>query len=153
MINKAKVKSLKGISMVLISFLKIGLLVIIFFRLKLILIELISKLLLLILFKLLLLLILFGSSVNKILALENCLETIILLSLDNNSNVILLLFLLELRDKIRDPEWSAFEIIKFLLELNLFLKSLLKMIKGLLVLKFVNVMKTFVIFNYSIVLI
>ena len=90
---------------------------------------------------------------NKILALENCLETIILLSLDNNSNVILLLFLLELRDKIRDPEWSAFEIIKFLLELNLFLKSLLKMIKGLLVLKFVNVMKTFVIFNYSIVLI
>ena len=106
----------------------------------------ISKLLLLILFKLLLLLILLGSSVNKTLALENCLETISLLSLDFNSKEIL--FVIALRDKISEPEWSAFEIIKFLLELNLFFKSLLRMIKGFFVLKFFNVMNTLVIFNF-----
>ena len=111
----------------------------------------ISKLLLLILFKLLLLLILLGSSVNKTLALENCLETISLLSLDFNSKEIL--FVIALRDKISEPEWSAFEIIKFLLELNLFFKSLLRMIKGFFVLKFVNMMNTVNLFLKFIVLI
>ena len=106
----------------------------------------ISKLLLLILFKLLLLLILLGSSVNKTLALENCLETISLLSLDFNSKEIL--FVIALRDNISEPEWSAFEITKCLLELNLFFKSLLRMIKGFFVLKFFNVMNTLVIFNF-----
>ena len=98
------------------------------------------------LLKLLLLLILLVSSLNKILVLENSLEIIILLSLDFTSKEIL--FVIALRDKISEPEWSAFEIIKFLLELNLFFKSLLRMIKGFFVLKFFNVMNTLVIFNF-----
>ena len=88
---------------------------------------------------------------NKTLALDNCLETIILLSLDFNSKEIL--FVIALRDKISEPEWSAFEIIKFLLELNLFFKSLLRMIKGFFVLKFVNMMNTVNLFLKFIVLI